>query len=56
MVKDPDWVVKVTRIFCESSGWFVVGAPKSTPTEIIEEYNKEINAALANPKLKARQM
>ena len=31
-----------------------VGAPKKTPTEIVEKLNKEINAALADPKLKAR--
>jgi tripartite-type tricarboxylate transporter receptor subunit TctC len=28
--------------------------PKNTPTEIVEKLNKEINAALADPKLKAR--
>ena len=31
-----------------------VGAPKKTPTEIVEKLNKDINAALANPKLQAR--
>ena len=31
-----------------------VGAPKKTPTEIVEKLNKEINAALADPKIKAR--
>jgi len=31
-----------------------LGAPKRTPTEIIEKLNKEINAALADPKIKAR--
>ena len=31
-----------------------VGAPKSTSTEIIEKLNKEINAVLADPKMKAR--
>ena len=31
-----------------------LGAPKSTPAEIIERLNKEINAALANPGMKAR--
>jgi tripartite-type tricarboxylate transporter receptor subunit TctC len=30
------------------------GAPKNTPTEIIDRLNKEINAALADPKIKAR--
>jgi len=31
-----------------------VGAPKATPAEIIDKLNKEINAALADPKVKAR--
>ena len=31
-----------------------LGAPKNTPTEIIDKLNKEINAALADPKIKAR--
>ncbi len=38
----------------EASGWFGVGAPKNTPVEIIERLNKEINAALADPKFKTR--
>ena len=38
----------------EASNWFGVGAPKSTPTEIIDKLNNEINAALANPKMKAK--
>ena len=38
----------------EASGWHGIGAPKSTPTEIIEKLNKEINAGLADPKMKAR--
>jgi tripartite-type tricarboxylate transporter receptor subunit TctC len=38
----------------ESSGLFGVGAPKNTPAEIIERLNKEINAGLADPKLKAQ--
>jgi tripartite-type tricarboxylate transporter receptor subunit TctC len=37
----------------ESSLWFGVGAPKSTPAEIIDKLNKEINAGLADPKIKA---
>jgi tripartite-type tricarboxylate transporter receptor subunit TctC len=31
-----------------------IGAPKGTPVEIIDKLNKEINAGLANPTLKAR--
>jgi tripartite-type tricarboxylate transporter receptor subunit TctC len=38
----------------EASQWYGVGAPKNTPAEIVEELNKEINAGLAAPKLKAR--
>ena len=38
----------------EASGWFGVGAPKNTPAEIIDKLNKEINAGLADPKIKTR--
>jgi tripartite-type tricarboxylate transporter receptor subunit TctC len=38
----------------EASGWFGIGAPKNTPVEIIEKLNREINAGLADPKMKAR--
>ena len=38
----------------EASGWFGVGAPRDTPAEIIGKLNKEINGALADPKIKAR--
>jgi tripartite-type tricarboxylate transporter receptor subunit TctC len=38
----------------EASAWFGVGAPKATPAEIVEKLNKEINAGLADPKMKAR--
>jgi tripartite-type tricarboxylate transporter receptor subunit TctC len=38
----------------EASGWYGIGAPKNTPTEIIDRLNKEINAALADSKMKAR--
>jgi len=38
----------------ESSGWFGIGAPKSTPAEIVGKLNGEINAALADPRMKAR--
>jgi tripartite-type tricarboxylate transporter receptor subunit TctC len=31
-----------------------IGAPKNTPTEIVEKLNKEVNAALADPNMKAR--
>ena len=38
----------------EASGWSGMGAPKNTPAEIIDALNKEINAGLADPKMKAR--
>jgi tripartite-type tricarboxylate transporter receptor subunit TctC len=38
----------------EGSFWFGVGAPKATPAEIVDKLNKGINAALADPKMKAR--
>jgi tripartite-type tricarboxylate transporter receptor subunit TctC len=38
----------------EASTWQGIGAPKGTPPEIVERLNKEINAALADPKIKAR--
>ena len=38
----------------EASQWYGIGAPKNTPAQIIDRLNKEINAALADPKMKAR--
>jgi len=38
----------------EAIGWFGLFAPKSTPVEIIDKLNKEVNVALADPKMKAR--
>jgi tripartite-type tricarboxylate transporter receptor subunit TctC len=38
----------------EASTWFGVGAPKNTPAEIVDRLNKEINAGLADPKVRAR--
>jgi len=38
----------------ESSGWYGLGAPKSTPATIIQKLNSEINAALADAGIKAR--
>jgi tripartite-type tricarboxylate transporter receptor subunit TctC len=38
----------------EASAWFGVGAPKNTPVEIIGKLNNEINAGLADPKMRAR--
>lgn len=39
----------------EASNWFGICAPKSTPPETVENLNKEINAGLADPKIKARR-
>src|SRR5262249_8227618 len=38
----------------EASYWAGIGAPKAMPVEIVEKLNKEINAALADPNMKAR--
>lgn len=38
----------------EASSWGGIGAPRNTPVEIIDKLNKEINAALADPKVLAR--
>jgi tripartite-type tricarboxylate transporter receptor subunit TctC len=38
----------------EATAWYGIGAPRNTPPDIIEKLNKEINAALADPRLRAR--
>jgi tripartite-type tricarboxylate transporter receptor subunit TctC len=38
----------------ETSVWFGVGAPRNTPSEIVNRLNKEINAGLTDPKIKSR--
>jgi tripartite-type tricarboxylate transporter receptor subunit TctC len=38
----------------EASAWYGIGAPRNTPAEIVRKLNQEINAGLADPKLKAR--
>ncbi len=38
----------------EASSWFGVSAPKGTPNEIVEKLNKEINAAIVDPRIKGR--
>ncbi len=38
----------------EASAWFGAGAPKGTPTAVIEKLNREFNAILAEPKMRAR--
>ena len=38
----------------DASVYYGIGAPKNTPADIVEKLNKEINAGLADPQLKAR--
>jgi len=38
----------------EASFWFGLGVPKATPAEIVSKLNKEVNAALDDPEMKAR--
>jgi len=38
----------------EASGFAGIGAPKATPADIIDMLNKELNAGLADPKIKGR--
>jgi tripartite-type tricarboxylate transporter receptor subunit TctC len=38
----------------EGSGWLGVGAPRSTPAGVVDTLNKNINAIIAEPKMKAR--
>ena len=38
----------------EASQWYGIGAPRNTPAEIVDKLNREINAAIADPAMKAR--
>ena len=38
----------------EASLWYGIAAPRNTPVEVIDKLNTEVNAALADPKLKAQ--
>jgi tripartite-type tricarboxylate transporter receptor subunit TctC len=38
----------------EATAWWGLVAPKNTPAEIVDQLNKELNAALANPKIRAQ--
>jgi tripartite-type tricarboxylate transporter receptor subunit TctC len=38
----------------EASIWYGIGAPKSTPSDIVDKLNREINLGLVDPKMKAR--
>jgi tripartite-type tricarboxylate transporter receptor subunit TctC len=38
----------------EATAWYGIAAPKNTPSEIVDKLNNEVNAGLADPKIKAR--
>ena len=38
----------------EANAWYGVSAPKDTPPAVIDKFNRDVNAALADPKVKAR--
>jgi tripartite-type tricarboxylate transporter receptor subunit TctC len=38
----------------EASGWYGLGAPRETPLAVIERLNREVNAGLADPQIRAR--
>jgi tripartite-type tricarboxylate transporter receptor subunit TctC len=38
----------------EASQWYGIGVPRNTPAEIVERLNREINAAIADPGMRAR--
>jgi tripartite-type tricarboxylate transporter receptor subunit TctC len=38
----------------EAGGWYGIGVPRNVPADIVDKLNREINASLADPKLKTR--
>ena len=38
----------------EASGWFGIGAPRATASDVIDTLNREINSGLSDPAMKAR--
>jgi tripartite-type tricarboxylate transporter receptor subunit TctC len=38
----------------EVSSWYGIGSPRNTPVDVVETLNREVNAGLADPKLKAQ--
>ena len=38
----------------EAGGWYGIGVPKNVPAEVVDKLNREINASLADAKLKTR--
>jgi tripartite-type tricarboxylate transporter receptor subunit TctC len=43
-----------TVVGYDASQWYGIGVPKNTPDEIVDRLNKEINAGLTDPKMRAR--
>jgi tripartite-type tricarboxylate transporter receptor subunit TctC len=38
----------------EASQWYGMAAPKKTPVEVVDKLNREINAALSDPMMRAK--
>ncbi len=38
----------------EAGSWYGIGAPRNTPDEVIRTLNREVNAGLSDPKIRAR--
>jgi tripartite-type tricarboxylate transporter receptor subunit TctC len=38
----------------EASQWYGIAAPKNTPVEVVDKLNREINAALSDPAMRAK--
>src|SRR5262249_38320101 len=38
----------------EASQWYGIAAPKNTPVEVVDKLNREMNAALSDPKMSAK--
>jgi tripartite-type tricarboxylate transporter receptor subunit TctC len=38
----------------EAGGWYGIGVPRNVPAEVVDKLNREINASLADAKLKSR--
>jgi tripartite-type tricarboxylate transporter receptor subunit TctC len=43
----------MSRAAFDFKEWYGLGVPKATPAEIVDQLNKEVNAALDDPKMKA---
>ena len=55
--REPGFLVKQQTTLDVLSGgrsWFGIGAPRNTPSEVVDLLNREINAAFADPNIKAR--